>query len=89
MSHLSQEEMELIESFEKEQLVSKGNLEERKQQLQEYAENTLNQKYVQLLIPECDLTAIQTMASEEGISYKTFISNILHQYRRGELVRQT
>jgi len=89
MSHLGQEEMELLESFEKEQWVSKGNLEERKQQLQEYAENTLNQQSVQLLIPERDLTAIQTMASEEGISYKTFISNILHQYLCGELVRQT
>ncbi len=88
MSHLNHEEMELIESFEKGEWVSKAHLEERKQQLQEIAKNTLNHKQVNILIQERDLTAIQTMASQEGIPYNTLISNILHQYISGKLVRQ-
>jgi hypothetical protein len=40
MSHLTQEEMELLESFENDEWVSKANLEERKQELQAYARNT-------------------------------------------------
>jgi predicted DNA binding CopG/RHH family protein len=86
MSQLNHEEMELIESFEQGEWVSKAHLEERKQQLQEIAKNTLNHKQVNILIQERDLTAIQTMASQEGIPYNTLISNILHQYISGKLV---
>ncbi len=40
MSHLTKEEMELLESFENDEWESKDNLEERKQELQTYARNT-------------------------------------------------
>ncbi len=86
--HLTEEEMELLDSFEKGEWISKSNLDIRKQQLQEYAKNTLNQKPVQIFIPEQDFKAIQTKALEEGIPYKTLISNILHQYVYGKLIVQ-
>jgi len=86
MSHLTQEEMELLESFENDEWASKANLEERKQELQAYARNT--PKQVQILVPEGDLKAIKSMALKQGISYNHFISKILHQYVAEKLVRQ-
>jgi predicted DNA binding CopG/RHH family protein len=86
MSHLTQEEMELLESFENDEWVSKANLEERKQELQAYARNT--PKPVQILVPEGDLKAIKSMALKQGLSYNNLISNILHQYVADKLVRQ-
>jgi len=88
MSHLTKEEMELLESFENDEWESKDNLEERKQELQTYARNTLELKPVQILVPEVDLTAIKNMASKQGLSYNNLISNILHQYVARELVKQ-
>ena len=41
MNHLTKEEKDILESFEKGEWRSKGNLEERKKQLQQYARNTL------------------------------------------------
>ena len=86
MSQLTQEEMELLESFENEEWESKANLEKRKKELQAYARNT--PKPVQILVPEGDLKAIQSIALKQGLSYNNLISNILHQYVAGKLVMQ-
>ena len=85
MSQLTKEEMELLESFENDEWESKVNLDKRKQELQAYAKNTLKPKPVQILVPEGDLKAIQSIALKQGLSYNNLISNILHQYLSGEL----
>ena len=85
MSQLTKEEMELLESFENDEWESKVNLDKRKQELQAYARNTLKPKLVQILVPEGDLKAIQSIALKQGLSYKSLISNILHQYLTGKL----
>ncbi len=89
MDNLSQEESEILESFEKGEWHSKGNLGERKKELQEYARNTFKKKRIDIVISEKDLEIIHTMALEEGIPYQILISNVLHKYVSGRLfVRQ-
>ncbi len=65
MNNLSEEEKEMLESFEKGEWHSRGNLDGRKKQLQEYARNTCKKdKSITIKISENDLEAIKTIALE-------------------------
>ncbi len=86
---MTEEEMELLSSFEEGEWISSEHFAQRKQQLQAYAKNTLDQIPVQIFIQRQDLKAIQNQALEEGIEYKTLIYKILHQYVYGKWVAQT
>lgn len=86
MNNLTEEEKDIVESFEKGEWHSKGNIEQRKKELQEYAQHTLKKsKRVNIKISENDLEAIKIMALEEGIPYQILIASILHKYLSGKL----
>ncbi|MGH8001724.1 MAG: antitoxin [Brasilonema sp.] len=88
MSELEQEEKEILESFEKGEWESVGDIG-RLAQLQSYAKATLaKDKQITLRLSSLDLDAIQTKAIEEGIPYQTLISSILHKYITGRLVER-
>ncbi len=89
MSELEQEEKEILESFEKGEWESVGDIGGRLAQLQSYAKATLaKDKRITLRLSSLDLDAIQTKAIEEGIPYQTLISSILHKYITGRLVER-
>jgi predicted DNA binding CopG/RHH family protein len=86
-SNYTKEELELIDSIEKDEWVSIKNAKEEKKRFQSYAQATLKKdKRVNIRISERDLENLQRKAVDEGIPYQTFISSILHKYINGRLV---
>lgn len=76
------EERDLIESTERGEWVSVGNIEEQKEFWKEQARQTLDakRKRISISIPERDLLRLKTRAAEEGMPYQTLINSILHKY---------
>ncbi len=78
---LDPEEAEILEAFEKGELVSIKNSDKIKKELIEAAKNTLNKtKNINIRLTERDLHKLKTKAAREGIPYQTLASSILHKY---------
>ena len=77
-----EDERDLIESSERGEWVSVGNIEERRALWQEVAKAALDGKRqrISISIPERDLAKLKTRAAEEGMPYQTLINSILHKY---------
>jgi predicted DNA binding CopG/RHH family protein len=77
---LTDEEHELLEAYDNDEFVSLPDFEKRKQQLQEYAKNTLDKKRnINIRLSEQDLHRLKVKAIEEGIPYQTLATSILHK----------
>lgn len=79
------EERDLIESSERGEWVSVGNIEEQRAFWMQAARQTLDakRKRISISIPERDLVKLKTRAAEEGMPYQTLINSILHKYVEG------
>ncbi len=89
MDRLDTEEKELLDSFDQGEWQSVSNAEGEFQRYREYAKATFRKdNRVNIGIPQKDLLVIQKKALEEGISYQTLISSILHKYSSGRLVEK-
>jgi predicted DNA binding CopG/RHH family protein len=85
IKYLDKEEMELAESLETEEWVSDLSSEEKKQ-YESYAHNSLTkQKRINIRVSERDLKKIQAKAIEEGLSYQSLISMLIHKYNEGKI----
>ncbi len=85
-AHLTQEEKDILESFEKGEWQPVANLENETARYQEYARATFRKdSRVNIRISSKDLEALQKKALEEGIPYQTLIASILHKYASGRL----
>ena len=76
------EERELIDSTERGEGTTIGNIEERRAFWQEAAKGVLGGKRerISISIPERDLARLKARAAEEGMPYQTLINSILHKY---------
>ena len=84
--NLTKEERDILESFERGEWESVPDLENRKEEVKEYARATLRKdKRVNIRISERDLKELQRQAVREGLPYQTFISSILHKFVNGNL----
>ncbi len=84
---LTQEEREILDSFERGEWVPTKDLSKRKRELIRYARNTLKKdKRLNIRISERDLNELQKKAVSEGLPYQTFVSSIIHKYINGKLV---
>ncbi|MBF0377331.1 MAG: antitoxin [Desulfamplus sp.] len=82
------DEQETISSFENGEWFSVLT-DERRNQLEQYAKNTFNKdKRVVVEISSKDLYDIEIKAIEEGLSYQTLITSILHKYISGQLIER-
>lgn len=87
---LDKEERDILESFEKGELKSAKNLEERKKDLKEYAKATIRKdKRLNIRISSRDLNELQRKAIHEGLPYQTYISSILHKFVNGRLIERS
>jgi predicted DNA binding CopG/RHH family protein len=87
--NLSDEENEILESYEADEWQSVENREREIPKYQEYASATFKKdKRVNIRISNKNLEALQKKALEEGIPYQTLISSVLHKYINGRLVEQ-
>jgi len=86
-NRLTEEEQEILDSFERGEWVPVRNLSKRKRELIRYARNTLKKdKRLNIRISERDLNELQKKAVSEGLPYQTFVSSIIHKYVNGRLV---
>lgn len=76
------EEQALIESSERGEWHTVGDLPARKAFWRQAAQDTLNGKRrrISISIPERDLARLKTRAAEKGMPYQTLINAILHRY---------
>jgi predicted DNA binding CopG/RHH family protein len=86
-NRLTEEEQEILDSFERGEWVPVRDLSKRKRDLIRYARNTLKKdKRLNIRISERDLNELQKKAVSEGLPYQTFVSSIIHKYVNGKLV---
>lgn len=77
---LDQEEQEILEAYEKGELVPVKDQEKVKKELMEAAKNTFKKtKNINIRLTERDLHKLKVKAMEEGIPYQTLASSILHK----------
>ena len=85
--NLSNDEKELLDTYEADEWQSVENSKSEIKKYQEYASATFKKdKRVNIRISTKNLEALQQKALEEGIPYQTLISSILHKYINGRLV---
>ena len=86
MSHLDQEEREILDAYEEGKLKRSDDAEDIQQRHTAHAEATLRKdKRISIRLPSRDLRALQKKALSEGIPYQTLIGSILHKYAEGRL----
>jgi predicted DNA binding CopG/RHH family protein len=83
---LTQDERELLDSFEQDEWEPVDNLELEKKRYQSYAQAAFRKDArINIRISTQDLLALQKRALEEGIPYQTLIASVLHKYLSGRL----
>ncbi len=82
----SEEEKEILEAYEKGELVPVENQEEMREKLRQAAKATIGKtKHISIRVSEKDLRKIKARAVESGIPYQTLIGSLLHQYADGKI----
>jgi predicted DNA binding CopG/RHH family protein len=88
--NLTEEEKDILDSFERGEWKSVKNLDAEKKRVREIARATMRKdKRVNIRISQRDLTELQRKAVHEGLPYQTFISSLLHKMVNGRLVDRT
>ncbi len=86
---LDPEEREILESLERNELVSVPNVEQEIEFARQTARNTFNKtKRVNLRMTERDFNLAHSRAREEGIPYQTLLSSVIHKYLSGRLTER-
>ena len=83
---LDEEEVKILQDFERGELTSINNFKEAKRQLEEAAREFLQKdKRINIRISSRDLNNLQKRAAKEGMPYQTLISSTLHKFVTGKL----
>lgn len=83
---LSANEKEILESVERGEWRSAGNVKRERARYSRYAKPKFRKdRRLNIRIASKDVTAIQKRALEEGLPYQTLISSLLHKYAAGRL----
>jgi predicted DNA binding CopG/RHH family protein len=87
MTTIDLEEQELIESVENGEWYPIHDVANEIKKAQQYAQNTFAQtEDIHIQLYQRDLNVLQIKALQEGISYQSLISSIVHKYLTGQLV---
>ena len=84
MKYLDKEEKDLLESYEKGEWKAIKK-KDQKVYVKAARESIAKNKRINIRLTSKDYHDIQVRAIEEGISYQTLISSIIHKYNKGEL----
>ena len=86
---MNAEEREILEKFERGDLLSSADAEEEMETARQAARNTFNKtRRVNLRVTERDFNLAHTRAREEGIPYQTLLSSVIHKYLSGRLTEK-
>jgi predicted DNA binding CopG/RHH family protein len=87
--NLTNDEKDLLDSFEKGEWIPAKNPAEERRRVREYARATIRKdKRVNIRISQRDLMELQRKAVHEGLPYQTFISSLLHKYVNGRMTEK-
>jgi predicted DNA binding CopG/RHH family protein len=80
------EELQILQDFERDEFKSIKNFREEKSKLETSAIKTLKKdKRINIRISPRDLEKIQALAAKEGMPYQTYIASTLHKVVAGRL----
>jgi predicted DNA binding CopG/RHH family protein len=83
---LEQDELEILQDFERDEFQSIDAFRREKRALEDTAARTLQKdKRINIRISSRDLEKIQARAAKEGIPYQTYIASTLHKVVAGRL----
>lgn len=81
-----EEELSILDDFERGEFESIQNFRHEKQVLEDAANNTLQKdRRINIRISSRDLEKIQARAAKEGMPYQTYIASTLHKVVAGRL----
>jgi predicted DNA binding CopG/RHH family protein len=87
---LTNEEKEILKSYENGEWISSKNLSADRKQLKGYAKTALRKdRRINIRISENDLLQLQRKAAQDGLPYQTLISSVLHKFINGRLIERT
>ena len=87
---LDEEELEILEAFEKGELKTVVTNKSQLDQYKKAAAATLQKnKRINIRVSEKDLNDIKLIAVNEGLPYQTLISSVLHKFINGTLRGRT
>ena len=83
---LDEEELQILQDFERGEFESTKNFRAEKRQLEAAARRTLQKgKRINIRLSARDLEKIQKRAVAEGMPYQTLIASTLHKFVTGQL----
>lgn len=86
---MSDEDLALINSVELGEWQSVDNFAQMKLALMKAAtETALKDTRINIRMTKRDVTAIKSIAMEQGIPYQTLIASVLHKYASGQAVNK-
>lgn len=87
--HMSAEERDILDRFERGDLRSAPNAEREVEAARQAARNTFRKtKRVNLRVTERDFSLAHSRAREEGIPYQTLLASVIHKYLSGRLTEK-
>ena len=86
INDFSEEELEILDYFERDEVVRPQDADERIAEARIAASNFKKKsERINIRLTQFDLTQIKKMASRDGLPYQTLISSVLHKYAAGYL----
>ncbi len=86
---MSDEDLALINSIEQGEWRGVDNFAQMKSALMKAAtETAVKDTRINIRMAKRDVTAIKSIAMEQGIPYQTLIASILHKYASGQVVEK-
>ena len=83
---LNKEELEILDEYEKGNLIQSKSLKEDIKEAKEVAKNTISKlKHISIRLSEKDINKLKIKAIETGISYQTLIGALIHQYTENKI----
>ena len=83
---MNQHEQEIVEAFDRDELVFHDPTQALLTQFAEAAENTTRKdQRINIRLSDHDLAGIQRKAAEQGIPYQSLISGLIHQFVEGQI----
>ncbi len=83
---LDQEELEILNKYNNNELISVKDKNEEILKAREAAENTFNKsKHISIRVSEKDLMRLKAKSQEVGVAYQTLIGILIHQYSENKI----
>jgi predicted DNA binding CopG/RHH family protein len=83
---LNQHEKEIVEAFDRDEMVFRDPTPALLARFAEAAENTTRKdRRINIRLSDHDLAGIQRKAAQQGIPYQSLISGLIHQFVEGQI----